>query len=277
MTKPVFDAYTPLPGSENAPIITAEQMSRFLYSDIGAGYGKKIANILNECHEPYSGALQTTYVAPEPPVTSVRGFDIGATVYSKTNKTWTGPMTVDADQYTVLDKYVACVHPRRGRGGFSHTELTTDETQGYGYVPPKPAFLPIDRPVRIKDVEVGDVLRFCGDATGTPWLSSYDNIGLGTEVVVKEVDALWNSGHVRLVEDNGSGLWAGRYFSFVRRPFKEGEVVAYADQSEAYPGYAGNLLVQRNEADQCPYYGIWVITAAGKTGSIDKNLLKRVL
>ena len=74
MTKPQFDAFAPLPGSDDAPVITAEQMSRFLYNHIGGADSKKIAAILNGTNTPdRHDALQVTYVEPQ----TVFGLKIG--------------------------------------------------------------------------------------------------------------------------------------------------------------------------------------------------------
>ena len=277
MTKPKFDVWNPLPGSDDAPIITAEQMSRFLYSHIGSGDGKKIAEVLNGKVTDFKGALQVTYVAP---VTTVHGFDIGATVYSKTNRAWTGPMVVAPAEEQEGDqswKYVACIHPRFKLGGFAASELTTDETESYGYAPPKPKFLPIDRPVRVKDLEPGDVLRFCYEDNG---IAPHDGYAvLGSEVVFKRVstggDIVYRctNGQGNIVEDQHC---PAKLFSFVRRPFKAGEAVRYKAEATKAAGWEGALLVDTSEADRRGL-GVAVINHKGVYGSISASDLERIL
>jgi hypothetical protein len=45
--RPVFTHDRPLPGWEAAPVITAEQMSRFLYQSVGFDNARKIAKLIN--------------------------------------------------------------------------------------------------------------------------------------------------------------------------------------------------------------------------------------
>ena len=284
MTKPVFNVDEPVTGYKDAPVITAEQMSRFLYCHIGRATALRIAAELNGGNlADYYGALQTTYVAPEPVPTSIYGFEFGATVYSKTNRAWTGPMVVSPleDQTDDQYSYVLCQHPSRGRGGFFASELTLDETESYGYVPPKPTRLPIERPVRLEDVEPGDVLLYCGvanDHEGWPII--------GSEVVVVGNKYYGGSGityscttkqGTKIEAQGASGHCVAQGFSFVRRPFKAGEAVRYKADATACLGWEGALLVDTNEADRPKGYGIAVINHKGVRGSIDAFCLERIL
>jgi hypothetical protein len=282
MTKPQFDVWNPLPGCENAPVITAEQMSNFLYTHICSDAGKQIAAAINATNTPdFYDALQVTYGAP---VTTVYGFDIGATAYSKTNRAWTGPMVVapaeeqeeehEGDQSW---KYVTCIHPRFKRGVFTASELTTDGAESYGCAPPKPTFLPIDRPVRIKDLEPGDVLRFCYEDNG---IAPHDGYAvLGSEVVFKRVsrggDIVYRctNGQGNIVEDQHC---PAKLFSFVRRPFKAGEAVRYKAEATKAAGWEGALLVDTSEADRRGL-GVAVINHKGVYGSISASDLERIL
>lgn len=486
MTKPKFDVHSPLPGSDDAPIITAEQMSRFLYSHIGSGDGKKIAEVLNGCNTPdYYGALQVTYVEPQkvfhgftigqtiyakaadgyrmfavstvdddqkgcdtwnvphiaikgddgsrgivavsdfsatPPEpthvfglkiggiyylkdqdkyggsfkgkpikvlgdyakqnrsmtmsnknrvwtdgscwqlaedltptlptlkeyiegfevgstvyycgaesrnrdwcgepirivkgdwlrgemisqpgrygaflpkelteditkatkrtqTSIGGFNFGATVYSTDNSAWTGPMIVAPADQQLRDNFghIRCIHPRYGHGNFRGQGLTTDETKGKGYEPPKPKRLPIERPVRMKDVRPGDILRYCGvedDHAGWP--------KVGSEVVVGGRTLGGRSLYYRCTNKSGTVVnsqhapdyCVAQGFSFVRRPFKAGEAVRYKASATKALGWEGALLVDTNEADRPNAYGIAVINHKGVHGSISASDLERIL
>lgn len=345
MTKPKFDVYSPLPGSDDAPVITAEQMSRFLYNHIGAADGKQIADAINGSNTPdFYGALQVTYVEPQKvfhgftigqtiyannpggyrmfavstvhddqtgckrwdtphiairgsegsrgivpvtdfsatkPVTSVHGFDIGATVYSKRNSAWTGPMIVAPESEQDSDaswEWVTCIHPIFKSGGFPANELTTDVTESKGYEPPKPAFLPIERPVRIEDVERGDVLMF---TSNEQWASTegapHDGFpALGSEVVVNFVQQ--NRPFLNYVCTTGRGervesqFCSPDMFSFVRRPFKVGEVVVCPEYKEG-SAWHGNMLVKRVTG----YGTILCTTRNGTEGGFTADQLKRVL
>jgi hypothetical protein len=204
MTKPQFDVWNPLPGSEDAPIITAEQMSNFLHNHIGSKAGKEIAAAINSCPTPdFYGALQVTYV------------------------------------------------------------------------PPKPTFLPIDRPVRGPDLEKGDILRFCG-APGQEYFIDNGYLTVGKEYVVGPQNAIdydvpTKQGVVR-------GYWGTAPiltgWSFVRRPFKAGEAVRY--KAEAM-GWEGALLVATSETDRPVGYGIAVMNHKGVLGSIKASDLERIL
>lgn len=219
--RPNFNHTSPIPGYQDAPIITAEQMSRFLYSGISSGAAGRIAKEINEAGFAAVGGgewLQTTYVAPTPPVTHIYGFDIGTTVYS-TNKGW--GFSTGYGPYIVKREAGNHVGMECG-SSFPPGYLTTNETLSAGYVPPKPKRLPIERPVRRKDVRPGDILRYCG-APGQDYFIDNGYLTVGKEYVVGpnisiDYDVATKQGVVRGYWGI-TGILTG--WSFVRRPFKE--------------------------------------------------------
>jgi hypothetical protein len=146
--------------------------------------------------------------------------------------------------------------------------------------PPKPTRLPIDRPVRIEDVEVGDVLRYCGVVDDH---ESWPEIG--AEVVVGGTTRDGRSLFYSCTTKGGSVVksqFAPDYcvaqgFSFVRRPFKAGEAVRYKADATKSLGWDGALLVEVNEVDRPTGYGIAVINHKGVHGSISAIDLERIL
>lgn len=216
MTKPVFDCYTLLPACGNAPTITAEQMSRFLYSEIGSGYAKKIADILNECHEPYNGALQTTYVEPYvAPIEDRTHWAKGDVVRclslpGRSTSLFFGEV---GKEYTIsgnlADNGISDVNFEGGGSGARERFTLVRKA--------KPAFLPIERPVRRYDVEAGDVLLYCGGGnTG----NADGELVVGQEYTVESTDC----GNIYLdlpTWNRSEGIYnyfSGLDFSFVRRP-----------------------------------------------------------
>jgi len=282
--RPIFDSTKPIPGYQDAPPITAEQMSRFLYSGIGSGAAERIAKELNEAGEAWGGPewLQTTYVEPPKPYV--------APVEDRTN--WGKGDVVrclsrtlpggDYEHYGVVGQEYTISEPLRDNGvsdvafeggGSGARERFTLVSKA------KPTRLPIERPVRLADVEAGDILLYCGveDHHGS-WPA------IGSEVVVQGISQYGNlqyrcttkSGEV-IERQNAPDYCVAQGFSFVRRPFKAGEAVMYTNQSEACPGWEGVLLIDTDEKDRPPSYGAAVINHKGARGSIEKSLLKRVL
>lgn len=280
MTKVQFDVCEPLKGSKDAPVITAEQMSNFLYQGIGSGPGKEIAGILNKA-AIWAGQLEVTYVEPKPatahgltiggtyylrdqeqydgffkgpikvlgtyedhlksecrgvgnlaegkvwsdkrcwfmaadlvaelpkPALTTRlGFTEGETVYSLRSQgkapesIFGGPMTITQRQFDVGDTVIA-VTAEGHEGGFSASDLVREL--------PKPTSIPIERRVRVHDLEVGDVLRFCGEPCG--------DCG-GAAVLGQEynVTATFSSSFYVNIPGWENGTFTGLGWSFVRRP-----------------------------------------------------------
>ena len=146
---------------------------------------------------------------------------------------------------------------------------------------PAPTRLPIDRPVRIKDVEVGDVLLYCGvedDHESWPVI--------GEAVVVTGNHYCGGSGITysyttkqgTKVDNQGAPPHCvAQGFSFVRRPFKAGEAVRYKADATKAMGWEGALLVDTSEADRPEGYGVAVINHKGVHGSISATDLERIL
>jgi hypothetical protein len=278
MTKPKFDIWSPLPGSENAPVITAEQMSNFLYNHIGNEASKKIADAINGTNTPdFYGALQANVA---PPKEYKEGFEIGSTVYycgpESCNRDWCGePIRIVKGGLGLRGAMISQPHRI---GAFLRQELTTDITKA---TKAKPKRLPIERPVRMKDVEPGDILLYCGvveDHESWPVI--------GSKVVV--VDNKYSGGSgityscitkqgAKVSHQGAPGHCVAQGFSFVRRPFKAGEAVRYKADATKAIGWDGALLVDTSEADRPESFGVAVINHKGMRGSISASDLERIL
>lgn len=273
MTKPVFDIFEPLPGSGDAPIITAEQMSRFLYNHLGSADSRTIAGILNNTNVPdVYGALQVTYVEPQ---TVFHGFTIGQTIYAK-----------EAEGYLMFA--VATVHEDQGGCEQWSTPLIaikgSNGSRGivpvsdFADTPPKPARLPIERPVRIADARPGDILRYCGvvdDHASWPVIGS-EVVVTGTYRGGLAYRCTTKSGAV-IKNQHAPEHCVAQGFSFVRRPFKAGDAVRYKADATKALGWECALLVDTDEVARPTGYGIAVINHKGVHGSISASDLERIL
>ena len=273
MTKPKFDVFSPLPGYNDAPIITAEQMSRFLYSGIGSGFAKEIARLIND-DSIWDGQLQVTYVEPQK---VFHGFTIGQTIYAKQPDGYRmfAVATVDDDQKG-CDTWGVPHIAIKGDDGSRGIVAVSD----FSATPPEPKRLPVERPVRIADVEVGDVLLYCGvkgDHAGWPKLGSEVVVGGTTRDGRSLYYSCTNKSGAVIKSQHAPDYCVAQGFSFVRRPFKAGEAVRYKAEATKAMGWEGALLVDTSETDRPVGYGIAVMNHKGVHGSISASDLERIL
>jgi len=137
-----------------------------------------------------------------------------------------------------------------------------------------PKRLPIERPVRMADVEAGDILRYCGvDDDHDSWPE------LGSEVVVVGISQYGQLMYscVNKRGETTNKQYAPDYcvaqgFSFVRRPFKVGEVV----QSTTNTVWVGNMLVVNPDTGS-DFQPVRCVHPKYGQGNFPINELKRVL
>lgn len=190
--------------------------------------------------KPFDHAFSTNELTTEAPLVTVYGFTEGETVYVVDYDgagIFGGPLTVTKRQHSddiagrSCYPTVIAATAKGDEGGFSPVNLSR--------TPPKPKTIPIDRPVRTKDVEAGDILRWCGADTHSHFTKE-GMLTLGKEYVVK-AGLMIDYDKAR----NGikAGHWGGRSimtgWSFVRRPFKQGDIV----QSKTNTAWSGNMVV----------------------------------
>lgn len=180
MTTRDFNPEKPQPGYEKAPRITAAQMDRFLYMGLGAGLAKKVAALINESQRGYgfyTAGIDFSTDAPEEANYNPEGYPA---------------LTQDTALPGAVVRYIGWKHhhgscPRLGyettikavgrhgmqyrcemdRGGVVENQNWHEYSSWVLVKPAEPKYLPIKRKVRPHDLEVGCVLRYCGNRPGT--------------------------------------------------------------------------------------------------------------